>query len=118
MRSRLSKLPLLWRVFAANAIVLALAFAGLVLAPVTVSVPVAASELAVLVALLGVDLMLLRPALLRSTSWPTRCVGTIRSRPAHAPSCLLILISPRWRRRSMPCSIDSSTSAVRACNKR
>jgi two-component system, NarL family, sensor histidine kinase UhpB len=66
MRPRLSTLPLFWHVFAANAAVLALAFAGLVLAPVTVSVPVAASELAVLVAglvaLLGVDLMLLRPA--------------------------------------------------------
>jgi two-component system sensor histidine kinase UhpB len=67
MRRRLSTLPLLWRVFLANAAVLALAFAGLVLAPVTVSAPVAASEAAVLVAglvaLLGVDLMLLRPAL-------------------------------------------------------
>jgi hypothetical protein len=50
MRSRLAKLPLFWRVFAANATVLVSAFAGLVLAPVTVSVPVAASELAVLVA--------------------------------------------------------------------
>src|SRR5690349_8444459 len=62
MRSR----PLFWRVFAANAVVLALAFAGLVLAPVTVSAPIAASELAALAAglaaLLVVDAMLLRPA--------------------------------------------------------
>ena len=66
MRPRLDKLPLFWRVFAANAIVLALAFAGLALAPVTVSAPVAASELAVLAVglagLLVVDLMLLRTA--------------------------------------------------------
>jgi two-component system sensor histidine kinase UhpB len=57
---------LLWRVFAANACVLLLAFAGLVLAPVTVSVPVAAGELAILtiglLALLVVNLALLRPA--------------------------------------------------------
>jgi two-component system sensor histidine kinase UhpB len=67
MRSRLSTLPLFWRIFAVNAIVLVLAFAGLALAPVTVSAPVAASELAVLAAglvcLLAVDLMLLRHAL-------------------------------------------------------
>jgi two-component system, NarL family, sensor histidine kinase UhpB len=67
VRRRLSTLPLLWRVFLANAAGLVLAFAGLVLAPITVSAPVAASELAVLVvglvALLGVNLMLLRPAL-------------------------------------------------------
>src|SRR3954454_21306099 len=44
MRSRLAKLPLFWRVFAANATVLVSAFAGLVLAPVTVSVPVAADR--------------------------------------------------------------------------
>jgi two-component system sensor histidine kinase UhpB len=49
-----------------NALVLALAFAGLVLAPVSVSVPVAAGELIVLGAgvlgLLAVSLVLLRPA--------------------------------------------------------
>ena len=52
--------------FATNAAVMALAFFGLVFAPVTVSVPVGASEvleLAVgLVVLLVVDLLLLRPA--------------------------------------------------------
>jgi two-component system sensor histidine kinase UhpB len=67
MRSRLNTVPLFWRIFAVNAIVLVLAFAGLALAPVTVSAPVAASELAVLAAglvcLLAVDLMLLRHAL-------------------------------------------------------
>ena len=66
MRRRLSSLPLFWRVFAANAGVLLLAFAALVFAPITVSVPVGASELVVLatglVALLAANLALLRPA--------------------------------------------------------
>jgi two-component system sensor histidine kinase UhpB len=67
MGERLGSLPLFWRVFAANAAVLVLAFAGLVFAPVTVSVPVAAEELIVLVAgllaLLAANFALLRPAL-------------------------------------------------------
>jgi two-component system sensor histidine kinase UhpB len=58
--------PLFWRVFAANAGVLMLAFAGLVFAPVTVSVPVGAGELLVLAAglvgLLTANLVLLRSA--------------------------------------------------------
>jgi two-component system, NarL family, sensor histidine kinase UhpB len=66
MRTRVSSLPLLWRVFATNAAVMLLAFAGLVFAPVTVSVPVAAAELVVLViglaVLLVLNLALLRPA--------------------------------------------------------
>jgi two-component system sensor histidine kinase UhpB len=57
---------LFWRVFITNSVVLGLAFVGLVLAPVRVSVPVAASELIVLaaglLALLAVSLVLLRPA--------------------------------------------------------
>jgi two-component system sensor histidine kinase UhpB len=61
-----SSLPLFWRVIATNAAVMLLAFAGLVLAPVTVSAPVAAAELVVLaiglVALLVLNLALLRPA--------------------------------------------------------
>jgi two-component system sensor histidine kinase UhpB len=61
-----SPLPLFWRVFAANTCVLLLAFAGLVFAPVTVSVPVGTGELLVLavglVALLAANLVLLRPA--------------------------------------------------------
>jgi two-component system sensor histidine kinase UhpB len=65
VRRRVRSLPLFWRVFAANASVLVLAFAGLVFAPVTVSVPVGASELLVLavglVGLLIADLVLLRP---------------------------------------------------------
>jgi two-component system sensor histidine kinase UhpB len=60
------RLPLFWRVFAANAAVLLLAFCGLVFAPVTVSVPVGAGELAILaaglVALLAANVVFLRPA--------------------------------------------------------
>jgi two-component system sensor histidine kinase UhpB len=62
---RLSSLPLLWRVFATNAAALLLALAGLVFAPVTVSVPITLGELLVLAAgllvLLGLNLLLLRP---------------------------------------------------------
>jgi two-component system sensor histidine kinase UhpB len=66
MRSRLSSLPLYWRVFAINALVLTLAALALILAPVTVSVPVAFTEFVViligLLVLLGLNLALLRPA--------------------------------------------------------
>jgi two-component system sensor histidine kinase UhpB len=59
-------LPLFWRVFVTNAVVLGVAFVAVALAPVRVSVPVAAGELAVLaaglLALLAVSLLLLRPA--------------------------------------------------------
>ena len=67
MRARLNSLPLFWRVFGTNAAVLVLAFLALVFAPVTVSVPPTAIELAVLavglVCLLTLNLALLRPAL-------------------------------------------------------
>jgi two-component system sensor histidine kinase UhpB len=66
MRTRLMTAPLLWRVFAANAAVMTLAFIGLVVGPVTVSARVAASELVVLavglLALIALNLALLRPA--------------------------------------------------------
>jgi len=66
MRKRMSSLPLFWRVFATNAAAMSLAFAGLVFAPVTVSVPVSATEVIVLaiglVVLLAFNLLLLRPA--------------------------------------------------------
>jgi two-component system, NarL family, sensor histidine kinase UhpB len=66
MRTRLNSLPLFWRVFGTNAAVLVLAFLTLVFAPVTVSVPPATFELVVLaaglVALLALNLALLRPA--------------------------------------------------------
>ena len=65
-RRLLSSLPLYWRVFATNAAVLMLAFLGLVFAPITVSIPPAATELVVLVAgliaLLAMNLLLLNPA--------------------------------------------------------
>jgi two-component system, NarL family, sensor histidine kinase UhpB len=57
-------MPLLWRVFAINATVLTVAAAGLVISPLTVSFPVALTELVVLsaglVALLVANLVLLR----------------------------------------------------------
>jgi two-component system sensor histidine kinase UhpB len=66
MRTRLNSLPLFWRVFGTNAAVLVLAFLALVFAPVTVSVPPTAIELAVLAVglacLLALNLALLRPA--------------------------------------------------------
>jgi two-component system, NarL family, sensor histidine kinase UhpB len=66
MRARIESLPLFWRVFAAYSAVLLLAFAALVFAPITVSVPIALAELAVLVAGLVVMLVLtavlIRPA--------------------------------------------------------
>jgi two-component system sensor histidine kinase UhpB len=66
-------MTLFWRIFATNAAVLALVFLALVLAPVTVSVPVRATELLVLVAgflaMLVVTFLLLRPAF--------RALGTV-----------------------------------------
>ena len=50
MFARLSSLPLFWQVFGTNALVLVLAFLGLVFGPVTVSVPPHATELVVLAA--------------------------------------------------------------------
>jgi two-component system sensor histidine kinase UhpB len=59
--------PMLWRVFAANAAVFALAFALLALAPVTIHASIRLDELVLLlvglVAMLLVDLLLLRQAL-------------------------------------------------------
>src|SRR3954470_20708891 len=66
MRAWVSSIPLFWRVFATNAAVLGLAFAVLVLGPVSVSAPVAAGEVVVLAAglvvLLAPNLLLFRPA--------------------------------------------------------
>ena len=45
MFARLRSLPLFWQVFGTNALVLVLAFLGLVFGPVTVSVPPHATEL-------------------------------------------------------------------------
>ena len=66
MLARLSSLPLFWQVFGTNALVLVLAFLGLVFGPVTVSVPPHATELIVLAAgllvMLAINLVLLRRA--------------------------------------------------------
>jgi two-component system sensor histidine kinase UhpB len=66
MLRRLSTMSLKWRVFATNAAALLLAYLGLVFAPVTVSVPPAATELLVLSAgllvLLAINLLMLRSA--------------------------------------------------------
>jgi two-component system sensor histidine kinase UhpB len=63
---RIPTMPLMWRVFATNAAALVLAYLGLVFAPVTVSVPPAATELVVLSAglmlLLAINLEMLRSA--------------------------------------------------------
>jgi two-component system, NarL family, sensor histidine kinase UhpB len=66
MRRRLASMPLLWRVFLTNATVLAFATAALAVGPFTVSVPIALTELIVLLVgllvMLGLNLLLLRPA--------------------------------------------------------
>ena len=62
MGRRVEAMPLFWRVFAAYSAVLLVAFAALVFAPITVSVPIALAELAVLV--VGLVLMLLLTAVL------------------------------------------------------
>jgi two-component system, NarL family, sensor histidine kinase UhpB len=66
LRAWLLAVPLFWRVYVTNALMLGLAFVGLIVAPVTVSAPVAATELVLLTAglaaLLAVNLLLLRPA--------------------------------------------------------
>jgi two-component system sensor histidine kinase UhpB len=66
MRARLLSLRLFWRVYMTNVLILALAFVGLVFAPVTVSVPITVVELLLLagglLALLVANLLLLRPA--------------------------------------------------------
>jgi two-component system sensor histidine kinase UhpB len=67
MPRRIRALPLFWRVFAIDVAVLALVFVLLVFAPVTVSIPIAGAELAVLAgglaAMLVLTFVLLRPAL-------------------------------------------------------
>jgi two-component system sensor histidine kinase UhpB len=78
MRRRLDLLPLFWRVFATNVAVLVLIFLLLVFAPVTVSIPVAATELAVLAGGL-VAMLVLTLALLRRTFRPlAKVTSTMR----------------------------------------
>ena len=54
----------------------------------------------------------------RSTSWPRRCAGTIRSRRACAPRSTATPTSPRWRRRSTTCSTGWSPSGATARARR
>lgn len=66
VRRGMTGLPLFWRVFLTNALVLAIAVTLLAVLPVTVSIPVALTELLILlagmVAMLAIDFVLLRPA--------------------------------------------------------
>ena len=118
MRSRLNSMPLFWRVFGTNAAVLVLAFLGLVFAPVTVSVPPAAIELAVLMVgllcLLALNLVLLRPAF-RPLD---HLVETMRRHdpltPGNAFRSTAVRPSPRSRMHSTTCSTVSSPSGARA----
>ena len=65
--ARMRALPLFWRVFAIDVAVLALVYLLLVFAPITVSIPVAGTELLLLtcglIAMLVLTFLLLRPAL-------------------------------------------------------
>jgi two-component system sensor histidine kinase UhpB len=80
LTARVRSLTLFWRVFATNVAVLALVFLALVFAPVTVSVPVRATELLILVTGLVVSLaltfVLLRPAF-RALDTVTSAMRTI-----------------------------------------
>ena len=66
-RTDIRPVPMLWRVFAANAAVFAIAFASLALSPVTIHSPIRLVELVILlvglVVMLLVDLLLLRQVL-------------------------------------------------------
>ncbi|MBB4662309.1 HAMP domain-containing sensor histidine kinase [Conexibacter arvalis] len=84
MRKLLGTLPLYWRIFATQFVVLTVAFLLLVFAPVTVSIPVAATELVVLIcglaALVALSLLLLRPALrpLETVTTTMRSIDPLR----------------------------------------
>lgn len=79
-RSGIKRLPLFWRLFLAQVAVLALVFLLLVFAPVTVSIPVAVTELAVLAAglagMVGLTFVLLR-SVLRPLETVTSTMGRI-----------------------------------------
>src|SRR4051794_25013206 len=118
MRARLLSLPLFWRVYLTNAVVLGLAFLALVLAPVTVSAPVAATELLLLacglLALLAVNLLLLRPAF-----GPLQeLAGTMRRHDPLSPGTRARVVgvrtSSRSPERSMKCSTGWRPSGARA----
>jgi two-component system, NarL family, sensor histidine kinase UhpB len=72
----LARLPLFWRVFATNALVLAVAAAALALSPATVSFPVALAEAVVLTVGLGA-MLVLNFALLRRALSPLEGLRTL-----------------------------------------
>jgi hypothetical protein len=122
VRQRFASMSLFSRVFATNAAVLALATAVLVFGPFTVSVPVARTELLVLlgglVGMLVLNLVLLRPA-----SEPLHVVAETMRRldPLEPGQRVPIVGDPRWRRsrkRSTRCSSALSVSAARVHDKR
>ncbi|HVW17894.1 MAG TPA: sensor histidine kinase [Solirubrobacteraceae bacterium] len=79
LAARWRRVPLFWRVFVAYVSVLVLVFLLLVFAPVTVSIPVAATELAVLVGGL-VFMLALTLALLRGVFRPLDAVTSMMRR--------------------------------------
>src|SRR3954470_21312583 len=80
LTGRLAELSLFWRVLLANTVVLSVATLLLAVAPVTVSVPIALTELLVLLvglaAMLGLNVLLVRQAL-RPLRDLTRTMGQV-----------------------------------------
>ena len=76
--------PLFWQIFATNALLLAVATAVLAFTPLTISFPVALTEVVVLVCGLG-TMLLVNAALLRRAMRPLRQLGTTMRRidPLH-----------------------------------
>ena len=76
--------PLFWQIFATNALLLAVATAVLAFTPLTISFPVALTEVVVLVCGLGA-MLLVNAALLRRAMRPLRQLGTTMRRidPLH-----------------------------------
>ena len=88
MRARLLSLRLFWRVYMTNALILALAFLGLVFAPVTVSVPVDGRRAAgargrAAGAVGGQPACCCGRRSARLRSWPRRCAGMTPCRRAR-----------------------------------
>jgi two-component system, NarL family, sensor histidine kinase UhpB len=75
-RPALARVPLFWRVFATNALVLAVAAAALALSPATVSFPVALAEAVVLAVGLGA-MLVLNFAMLRRALSPLEGLRTL-----------------------------------------
>ena len=108
--------PMLWRVFAANAAVFAIAFALLALSPVTIHAPIRLVELVILLGGPGRDAAR-RPAAAAPGAQPARPAGegdgqrSISCAPvsARSGSTARAVRCWRWRRRSTRCSSGSRT---------